>query len=95
MNAAVAPRPEPRRIFVNAVDDPANASAYLGGVIRRAGVTIAISTSGDGAGACRRPARGIDALLPPDLDRWAECARDKRRAWKRRRRADGANAVPN
>ena len=37
---------EARRIFVNAVDDPANASAFLSGVVRRDGVTLAISTSG-------------------------------------------------
>ena len=35
-----------RRIFVNAVDDPEPATAYLGGVVRRDGVTIAISTEG-------------------------------------------------
>ena len=85
INARVAEAAEARRIFVNAVDDPPNASAYLGGVIRRAGVTIAISTSGEAPALAGVLREGIDALLPPDLDRWAECARDKRRAWK----ADG------
>jgi len=69
------------------VDDPPHASAYLGGVIRRAGVTIAISTSGDAPALAGILREGIDALLPTDLDRWAECAREKRRAWK-------ADAVP-
>ena len=85
INGRVAEAAEARRIFVNAVDDPPNASAYLGGVIRRAGVTIAISTSGEAPALAGVLREGIDALLPPDLDRWAECARDKRRAWK----ADG------
>ena len=37
---------ERRAVFVNAVDDPANASVYLGGVVRRGGVTLGISTDG-------------------------------------------------
>ena len=47
VNRAVADAANVRRIFVNAVDDPPNASAYLGGVVRRDGVTVAISTRGD------------------------------------------------
>ena len=35
-----------RNLFVNAVDDRASATAYLGGVVRRGDVTIAISTGG-------------------------------------------------
>ncbi len=38
----VAGAAQARRIFVNAVDDPANASAFLSGVVRREGVTLAI-----------------------------------------------------
>src|SRR5439155_12066406 len=45
-NREVAAAAEARRVFVNAVDDPSNASASLSGVIRRDGVTLAISTSG-------------------------------------------------
>ena len=83
VNAEVAREAESRGVFVNAVDDPDNASAYLGGVVRRAGVTIAISTSGAApalAGALRE---AIDALLPADLDRWSACARELRVEWKR------------
>lgn len=87
INGRVAEAAEARRIFVNAVDDPPHASAYLGGVIRRGGVTIAISTGGDAPALAGILREGIDALLPPDLDRWTECAREKRRAWK-------ANGVP-
>ena len=82
INGRVAEAAEARRIFVNAVDDPPHASAYLGGVIRRGGVTIAISTSGDAPALAGILREGIDALLPPDLDRWAETAREKRREWK-------------
>jgi uroporphyrin-III C-methyltransferase/precorrin-2 dehydrogenase/sirohydrochlorin ferrochelatase len=83
VNAEVARAAERRGVFVNAVDDPAHASAYLGGVVRRSDVTIAISTGGAApalAGALRE---AIDALLPADLDRWSACARDLRLDWKR------------
>lgn len=84
VNAAVAREAERRRIFVNAVDDPPNASAYLGGVIRRAGVTIAISTSGEAPALAGILREGIDALLPADLERWSVCARSLRAGWKER-----------
>ncbi len=82
VNARIAALAEARRIFVNAVDDPPNASAYLGGVVRRDGVTIAISTSGDAPALAGLLREGIDALLPEDLDRWTAAARDARRDWK-------------
>ena len=87
VNGRVAAAADARRIFVNAVDDPPNASAYLGGVIRRSGVTVAISTSGDAPALTGILREGVDALLPADLDRWTACARDMRAAWK-------ANGVP-
>ena len=46
VNRDVQAAAETRRLFVNAVDDPAHATAYLGGVVRRDDVTIAISTGG-------------------------------------------------
>ena len=84
VNADVAREAEQRRIFVNAVDDPPNASAYLGGVIRRAGVTIAISTSGEAPALAGVLREAIDALLPADLERWSKCARSLRAGWKER-----------
>lgn len=42
VNRRVLEAANERRIFVNAVDDPAHATAYLGGVVRRDGVTVAI-----------------------------------------------------
>src|SRR5258708_16185800 len=41
VNREVAAAAEARRVFVNAVDDPANATAFLSGVVRRDGVTLA------------------------------------------------------
>jgi len=86
VNRQVAAAAEARRIFVNAVDDPANASAFLSGVIRREGVTLAISTSGDAPGLTALIRQGLDELLPRrDLAQWIREARRQRRHWK----ADG------
>ena len=72
-----------RRVFVNAVDDPAHATAYLGGVVRREGLTLAISTDGRAPALAGLMREAIDAWLPADLDRWMAAADEARRAWKR------------
>ena len=83
VNREVAAAAEARRIFVNAVDDPANATAFLSGVIRRDGVTIAISTSGDAPGLTSLVREAVDAILPRDIGRWMAEARKVRAIWKR------------
>jgi len=83
VNRAVADAAAPRRVFVNAVDDPANATAFLTGVVRREGVTIAISTNGEAPAMTALVREALDALLPRDLDRWMETARAQRVGWKR------------
>ena len=83
VNRAVAEAAEARRIFVNAVDDPPNATAYLGGVVRRDGVTVAISTSGEAPAIAGLLREGLDVLLPADLAAWMETARESRTSWKR------------
>jgi uroporphyrin-III C-methyltransferase/precorrin-2 dehydrogenase/sirohydrochlorin ferrochelatase len=83
VNRQVAAAAEPRRIFVNAVDDPANASAYLSGVVRRDGVTLAISTSGAAPALTGLLREGLDQVLPQDLRAWLEEARQQRLIWRR------------
>jgi siroheme synthase-like protein len=83
VNRAVAAEAEMRRVFVNAVDDPPNASAFLSGVVRRDGVTIAISTSGDAPALTALLREGIDAMLPRELDVWIDRARAERVVWRR------------
>ena len=83
VNREVASAAESRRVFVNAVDDPANASAFLSGVVRRDGVTIAISTNGEAPALTALVREAVDALLPNDLDAWMEIARTARLEWKR------------
>jgi siroheme synthase-like protein len=83
VNRAVADVAETQRIFVNAVDDPANASAFLSGVVRRDGVTLAISTSGDAPALTALLREALDAMLPPDLAAWVARARAERVVWRR------------
>ena len=83
VNRRVADAAAARRLFVNAVDDPTNASAYLSGVVRRDGVTIAISTDGAAPALTALLRDAFDTLLPDDLDQWMTIAREERTAWKR------------
>ena len=84
VNRAVAAAAEQRHLFVNAVDDPPNASAYLGGVVRRGGITVAISTDGHAPALAGLIRQALEALLPvPEVERWMETARVERTAWMR------------
>lgn len=83
VNRQVAVAAAERHLFVNAVDDPAHATAYLSGVVRRAGVTVAISTSGDAPGLAGLLREALDAVLPEDLDAWMQVAHEERAVWRR------------
>ncbi len=83
VNRAVARAAEARCVFVNAVDDPPNASLYLGGVVRRAGVTFAVSTDGRAPALAGLLREGLDAVLPPEeLERWLSEAVRMRARWR-------------
>jgi len=82
VNRQVLAAAEERRIFVNAVDDPRHATAYAGGVVRREGVTIAISTDGRAPALAGLLREALEAWLPADLDRWMAAADEARRSWK-------------
>ena len=82
VNRAVATAAEARRLFVNAVDDPPNASAFLSGVVRRADVTLAISTSGEAPALTGLLREALDAVLPEDLDKWMAVAHKERAKWR-------------
>lgn len=84
VNRQVARAAEARRLFVNAVDDPPNASAYLGGVLRRAGVTVAVSTGGQAPALAGLLREALEAALPDDreLSRWLKEAREIRARWR-------------
>ena len=72
-------------MFVNAVDDPTAATAYLGGVVRRGDVEIAISTNGLAPALAGLLREALDAVLPDDLERWIDVAIAERTAHRRGR----------
>jgi uroporphyrin-III C-methyltransferase/precorrin-2 dehydrogenase/sirohydrochlorin ferrochelatase len=74
VNRRVREAAEERRLFVNAVDDPASASAYQGGVLRRGGVTVAVSTEGRAPALAGLVREGLEAVLPEEIERWVEAA---------------------
>jgi uroporphyrin-III C-methyltransferase/precorrin-2 dehydrogenase/sirohydrochlorin ferrochelatase len=85
VNRQVSEAAEGRRIFANAVDDPEHATAYLGGVVRRDGVTIAISTDGRAPAIAGLLREALDALLPREIDQWLTVSDEARRLWRTQR----------
>ncbi len=83
VNAEVARAAGERALFVNAVDDVASATAFLGGVVRRGQVTVAISTRGVAPALAGLLREALDAVLPLDLERWVTVAMAARSDWKR------------
>jgi uroporphyrin-III C-methyltransferase/precorrin-2 dehydrogenase/sirohydrochlorin ferrochelatase len=83
VNRAVATAAEARRTFVLAVDDPASASAYGAGVVRRGGVTIAVSTDGRAPALAGLLREALEAVLPDELASWTAEAERLRGVWKR------------
>ena len=82
VNRQVQAAAEARCVFVNAVDDPAHATAYLGGVVRRGDVAIAVSTGGRAPALAGLLREGLDSWLPSDLETWMAAADEARRRWK-------------
>jgi uroporphyrin-III C-methyltransferase/precorrin-2 dehydrogenase/sirohydrochlorin ferrochelatase len=85
VNRQVRAAADARRVFVNAVDDPRNATAYLGGVVRRDGVTIAISTDGRAPALAGLLREALDAFLPREIDAWLQASDEARRVWREQR----------
>lgn len=83
VNQQVSAAATARGLFVNAVDDTSAATAYLGGVIRRGEVEVAISTGGTAPALAGLLREALDAVLPAELERWVEVAKRARLDWKR------------
>jgi siroheme synthase-like protein len=75
VNREVAVAAEERAVFVNAVDETANASVYLGGVLRRGGVTFAVSTDGQAPALAGLLREALEAVVPEEIETWVEEAR--------------------
>jgi uroporphyrin-III C-methyltransferase/precorrin-2 dehydrogenase/sirohydrochlorin ferrochelatase len=87
VNRRVRAAADARRVFLNAVDDPEVASAYTGGVLRRGGVTIAVSTEGKAPALAGLLREGLEGVIPDEIETWV----DEARALRARQRAE---AIP-
>jgi uroporphyrin-III C-methyltransferase/precorrin-2 dehydrogenase/sirohydrochlorin ferrochelatase len=74
-----------RRVFVNAVDEPDAASAYTGGVLRKGGATIAVSTEGHAPALAGLLREGLEAVIPDQIETWVRAAQ----ALRARQKAEG------
>ena len=84
VNARVARAANRRRIFVNAVDDPANGTAHFTSTIRRGNLVIALSTGGTAPAMARLLREALEVLLPPDMNKWMSTAQAERNRWLRK-----------
>jgi siroheme synthase-like protein len=84
VNRQVAQAAEARRVFLNAVDDPQAGSAYTGGVLRRGGVTLAVSTEGQAPALAGLLREALDAVLPEEIETWVREAALLRASWRAR-----------
>jgi siroheme synthase-like protein len=74
VNRLVAAAADARGVFVNVVDDANCASAYMGGVLRRGGATIAVSTEGRAPALAGLLREAIETLVPDDVEQWVIAA---------------------
>ena len=90
VNREVRAAAEARGVFVNAVDDPAHGSVYTGGVVRRGGVTIAVSTEGRAPALAGLLREALEAVLPEDVGDWVEAGAALREEQRKARVPMGA-----
>lgn len=83
VNAQVVQEATRRRVFVNAVDDPANATAFAGSGFKRGPVTVAISTGGDAPALARVMREALERLIGREVEDWTALAAKLRTEWKR------------
>jgi uroporphyrin-III C-methyltransferase/precorrin-2 dehydrogenase/sirohydrochlorin ferrochelatase len=72
VNREVRIAAEERSLFVNAVDDVVNASLYLGGVFRRGGVSVAVSSDGRAPALAGLLREALEAVIPEEVEAWVE-----------------------
>jgi siroheme synthase-like protein len=85
VNREVLAAAEARGVFVNAVDDPAHGSVYTGGVLRRGGVTIAVSTEGRAPALAGLLREALETVIPEEVGDWVEAGAALREEQRRAR----------
>ncbi len=82
VNRAVKRAADAQQKFIVAVDDIEACSAFGAATFERGGVTVALSSEGRAPALVALLRRGLEALIPTDIERWAEVARRERVQWK-------------
>jgi uroporphyrin-III C-methyltransferase/precorrin-2 dehydrogenase/sirohydrochlorin ferrochelatase len=80
VQSAVARAAGARHVFVVAVDDVPNATAYSAALVRRAPYTIAISSNGETPALSRLLREILEQVLPDEG--WVEAAKALRARWR-------------
>lgn len=79
VNAAVAREGKQRRVWVNAVDDPANCDFIMPGIVRRGDIILAVSTSGNSPAMARKLREDLERFLSEEYALMLELAAQVRR----------------
>jgi siroheme synthase-like protein len=82
VNRRVREAADARGLFVNAVDDAKAASAFLGGVVRKGGVTLAVATDGRAPALAGLLREALERVLPEDVSSWVELGERVRAGWR-------------
>jgi siroheme synthase-like protein len=82
VNRQVREAADARGLFVNAVDDAKAASAFLGGVVRKGGVTVAVATDGRAPALAGLLREALERVLPDDVSSWVELGERVRAGWR-------------
>jgi len=85
VNRAVRRSADARRTFIVSVDDVESCTAFGAATFERGGVTVALSSGGRAPALVALLRRALEAVIPNDIERWNELARQQRHQWK----ADG------
>jgi siroheme synthase-like protein len=81
VNGCVLTESTTRGVLVNAVDDPANATAFAGSVFTCGPVTVALSTGGEAPALSRVLREALEQLIGHDIEHWTTLAATLRREW--------------
>jgi len=82
VNRQVLEAADARGLFVNAVDDAKAASAFLGGVVRKGGVTVAVATDGRAPALAGLLREALERVLPDEVGSWVEVGERVRAGWR-------------
>jgi siroheme synthase-like protein len=82
VNRQVREAADARGLFVNAVDDAKAASAFLGGVVRKGGVTVAVATDGRAPALAGLLREALERVLPDEISAWVEVGERVRAGWR-------------